>query len=113
MLELRAGGRLVAMKCNLLAPPGAFAFKIAFDEEFSRFSPGVQLELENIEFFHRGELEWMDSCADPNNAMINRLWGERRQLQSVLYAPRGTVGAVMMAGVKIVGMVSKLRRRLE
>lgn len=101
LLELRAGERRVAMKCNLLAAPGSFAFKIAFDEEFARFSPGIQLELENIEFFARGELEWMDSCADPDNAMINRLWPDRRALQTLVYRPPGARGATMMKALEL------------
>ena len=100
LLELRAGNRILAMKCNLLAAPGSFAFKIAFDEEFARYSPGIQLELENIDFFHRAGLEWMDSCADPDNAMINRLWAGRRSLQTLLYVRRGLAGAAMMAGLR-------------
>ena len=42
----------VAMKCNFLSGAGSFAFKIAFDEAFARFSPGVQLEIDNVQAFH-------------------------------------------------------------
>ena len=33
------------MKCNVLSGDAVFCFKIAHDETFARFSPGVQLEL--------------------------------------------------------------------
>ena len=35
----------------------------------ARFSPGVQLELENVGVFARDRPDWpgMDSCADPDN----------------------------------------------
>lgn len=78
LLDLGTGTRSAAMKCNLIAPPGSFAFKIAFDDAAAKFSPGIQLELANIKRFEAGGLEWMDSCADPDNAMINRLWPGRR-----------------------------------
>jgi CelD/BcsL family acetyltransferase involved in cellulose biosynthesis len=110
LLELRAGDRVLAMKCNLVATPGSFAFKIAFDEEFARYSPGIQLELENINHFHRSGLKWMDSCADPTNAMINRLWPQRRSLQNLLYAPRGDVGAAM---IRMVRASMKVRDRIR
>lgn len=94
LLELRAGGRPVAMKCNLLAADGIFCFKIAFDEELAAFSPGVQLEVRMIGLFHgHTSAAWMDSCAHPRNGMINRLWGDRRAI-CTLVLPAGPAGAV-------------------
>src|SRR5262249_9708926 len=64
MLGLFLDGRPVAMKCNFLAPPGSFSFKIAFDESFASHSPGVLLELANVEHFASARpARWMDSCA--------------------------------------------------
>jgi CelD/BcsL family acetyltransferase involved in cellulose biosynthesis len=92
LLELGTGERVAAMKCNLRAGEGSFAFKIAHDEELSRFSPGVQLELENIERFDASDAAWMDSCAEWDNAMINRLWPERRRLCTVVVTDRSVIG---------------------
>ena len=96
MLSLELDGRPVAMKCNLLAGEGAFAFKIAYDEAYARFSPGTLLELQNIRAFHaRGELRWMDSCAAPDHFMLNRLWLERRALTDVLAATGSAPGLAL------------------
>jgi hypothetical protein len=82
MFGLYLDGEPIAMKVNFLAAPGAFAFKIAYDERYSKYSPGVQLELENIRRLHAQEsVEWMDSCAVPNHFMINRMWKERRTIK--------------------------------
>ncbi len=82
MLGLYMGDRPIAMKVNFLAGDGAFAFKIAYDEEFARYSPGIHLEFENIRSFHEDTPQaWMDSCAVPGHTMINRVWGERRTIQ--------------------------------
>ena len=54
MLGLHVGERPVALKCNFLAGQGSFAFKIAYDEAYARYSPGVLLELENIRRLHEG-----------------------------------------------------------
>lgn len=92
MLELHADGQAVAMKCNIRAAEGSFCFKIAFDESWSRFSPGILLELDNIERFHADpSIKWMDSCASHTNAMINRLWPDRRSLETLVLTrgPRG------------------------
>src|SRR5262249_19749962 len=53
MLGLFLDGKPIALKCNLLMGDGAIAFKIAFDEQYARFSPGVQLALDNIALAHR------------------------------------------------------------
>ena len=89
MLALSVDDQTVAMKCNLIAGGGAFCFKIAHDERLGGFSPGVQLERENVRVFHERSEQWQDSCADPDNDMINRLWPDRRRLSSTVYAPRG------------------------
>jgi hypothetical protein len=82
LLTLRAGEHILAAKCNIVAADGVFCFKIAFDENWSKFSPGVQLEAANVDFFHANpELAWMDSCAEPTNQMINRLWPDRRPIE--------------------------------
>jgi CelD/BcsL family acetyltransferase involved in cellulose biosynthesis len=94
MITLRLDGRPIAMKCNLLAPPGAFAFKIAYAEELAQYSPGVLLELENIRRFHdEARVQWMDSCAVPGHPMIEHLWKQHRLIQSWVI-PLGTWGHV-------------------
>ena len=82
-LRLTLDGKPIAMLLNLLAPPGSFSFKIAFDEEYARFSPGVLIQLENLKILERRGIAWMDSCAVENHSMINSLWGERRTIVRV------------------------------
>src|SRR5262249_38316122 len=85
MLALKHNGEVIAQKCNFLAGDGSFAFKIAYNEAYARYSPGFFLELENIRRLHDApEIRWMDSCAVPDHPMINRLWLDRRTIQTVL-----------------------------
>jgi CelD/BcsL family acetyltransferase involved in cellulose biosynthesis len=101
LLALEADGRTLAMKCNLIAAPGSFAFKIAYDEELRRFSPGVQLERATIDVFHEErEEEWLDSCAAPDNEMINRLWPDRRGILTALISKRGVRSVVSRSGLR-------------
>jgi len=83
IIRIDLDGVAVAMLVNLLAPPGAFSFKTAFDERLSRFSPGVLLQIDNLQLLARGDIAWMDSCAVENHPMINSLWGERRAIVRV------------------------------
>ena len=81
LLALEGGGHTLAMQCKLLAGDCLFSFKVAHDEAYGRYSPGVQLELAAIEAFHdRDGATRMDSCADPGNELINRLWPDRVRL---------------------------------
>jgi len=87
MEGLFLNGKPIAMKVNLLAPPAAFAFKIAFDESLGKFSPGIQLELDSLQQFGNHEtIKWADSCAAPGHPMIDRIWSERRVIQHLVIA---------------------------
>ncbi|MBX5481938.1 MAG: GNAT family N-acetyltransferase [Myxococcaceae bacterium] len=98
MLALEAGPHVVAMKLNLIGNGGGFAFKITYDEAYGRFSPGVLLELENIAQLHaRTDVRWMDSCASPNRFMINQLWPDRREFQSLLFTPDLALPSLVLA----------------
>ncbi|MCA0909369.1 GNAT family N-acetyltransferase [Qipengyuania gaetbuli] len=77
-LALTCDDRPIAMLATFLSPPGAFAFKTAFDEDFARFSPGLQLQVENLALLGDGAIDWCDSCAEPGHSMIERIWMERR-----------------------------------
>ena len=111
LMALRLDGKAIALKHNLLAGDGSFAFKITFDESFARYSPGVLLELENIERLHRlPGLRWMDSCAAPNRFMINHLWPARRQMQTIFFATGGVLPSLALA---LVPLFQSLRARLH
>lgn len=89
LLALQAGDQTVAMKCSLLAGDAVFCFKIAHDDALNRFSPGIQLERANVERFHADRTaRWMDSCADGDNVMINRLWPDRRRIANMVVGRR-------------------------
>lgn len=94
---LRLDGRWVAMNCSLrgrAADAGAFAFKTAYDEELSRFAPGLQLEVEYIRRLcgASDRLPWLDSCCGPDNAAIARLWPDRRRVGDLTIAAPGPRG---------------------
>jgi hypothetical protein len=114
MLALRLDGRPIAMKCNILSAPGSFAFKIAFDEDFYYYSPGVLLELENIRVLHSdSRIEWMDSCATPEHPMINRLWLDRRPIRSVLTPTGNRAGDLVISALPFMRSINRKVRALQ
>jgi hypothetical protein len=115
MLALHVNGRPIANKCNFLSGPGSFAFKIAFDEEYARYSPGVLLEWENIRRLHaQSKVKWMDSCADPSHPMFDRLWADRRTIQDVVIGAGRPLGDWVVAATPLLRLLNrKLRRKLR
>jgi CelD/BcsL family acetyltransferase involved in cellulose biosynthesis len=92
--------RPIAMLINLLAPPGSFSFKTAYDEEYARFSPGVLLQIENLDMLERQGIDWMDSCAAENHPMIDTLWTERREVVRVTVRLAGLRRGLAYAGAR-------------
>ena len=90
-LSLTLDGRPIAMLASFLCPPGAFSFKTAFDEDFARFSPGVLLQLENLNMLDRTTIDWTDSCAATDHPMIDSLWEERRPIGRLSVAIGGSL----------------------
>lgn len=99
MFELSLDGRPLAMLCDFLAAPGAYAFKMAFDEGYAKYSPGVLMELECIPLRHglkaRG-IDWVDSCAAPDTQVTGRLWEGRRTLCTYLVSSGGPLGDLLV-----------------
>jgi CelD/BcsL family acetyltransferase involved in cellulose biosynthesis len=92
LLALEAGGRTIAIETHLVEPTALYSFKIAYDPAFARYAPGTQLKSFVIDGLHDRGFDLADSCASPSNAHMNRLWPERRPLQTIL-APTGSRGA--------------------
>ena len=112
LLALQVGERTVAMQCNLVAGEALFCFKVAYDEALARYSPGVQLELRAVDAFHAmSQVAWWDSCAAPDDELMNRLWPDRRRLASVGIARPGLVGRSWVAGARAGARVRERRRQ--
>lgn len=90
-LALTLDGHPIAMLANFLTPPGSFSYKTAFDENFSRYSPGVLLQRENLALLSRPDITWCDSCAAPDHPMIDSLWTERRPIGRISVGIGGSV----------------------
>jgi CelD/BcsL family acetyltransferase involved in cellulose biosynthesis len=109
--RLDVGGRPVAMLVNFLTPPGSYSFKTVFDEDYARFSPGVLLQIENLDILERPDIAWMDSCAIEDHPMIDGLWTERRSIVRVTVPLKGARRAAAYALVRALERVAALRKR--
>lgn len=113
MLALRLDGLPIAYKCDFHAGRGVFTFRIAFDENYARNSPGVLLEVENIRRLHAlSQIEWVDSCNDSFSSMFNRLWPARRTILDVVVGAGKSWGDWIVAGIPLLKLLNrKLLRR--
>ena len=93
--KLTLDGVPVAMTCGARSGRQAWLFKITYDEEHARSSPGVLIVLDVMDALSRtGETDMIDSCAQADHPMINRLWRERLELHDVMIGRPGQPAAV-------------------
>ncbi len=111
MLSLVCDERPIAMLCDLVAGDSIYGFKIAFAEDLGHYSPGVQLQIASTQAFHTSGATRADSCTDPENATMNRLWRDRRALVSVVATRRGLTGAAAHAKWAAAVRLQALRAR--
>jgi hypothetical protein len=110
MSALRLNGKPLAQRSAFTSGRGAFAWKIAYDEDYAYFSPGILLEMESIRRLHaRADIEWVDSCAEPIH-FINRLWFDRKAIKSVLISTGRKTGDLV---ISMIPSVRRLNRRLR
>jgi hypothetical protein len=76
-----ADGRPIATLVTLQSGTTAWCWKIAYDETFARFSPGVQLLLDATQaLLDDRNVARADSCATAGHPMIEHVWRERLAL---------------------------------
>ena len=85
--RLRVGEKAIAACIVLRSGQSAWCWKIAYDEDFARYSPGVQLLMRvTDDLLHDASIASADSLATPNHPLIDHIWRERRSLSDRLIA---------------------------
>jgi CelD/BcsL family acetyltransferase involved in cellulose biosynthesis len=83
--KLAFDGKPIAMMSGLVKGDQGWLGKIAYDEAFARYSPGVMLILDATErLIDKDRLALIDSCAIPDHPMINNIWRDRLALCDVM-----------------------------
>jgi CelD/BcsL family acetyltransferase involved in cellulose biosynthesis len=94
-------GRAIAAAITLRSGDTAWFWKIAYDEAFAPYSPGVVLTLAVTEDLIEDEtLHRTDSCATANHPMINHIWRERLELADRLIGVRSTATFASVQGME-------------
>jgi hypothetical protein len=100
--SLHLDGKAIAMIHNLRAGEGAFTFKIAYDEEYGKYSPGLLLQLEYLRrLFHDPLIKWIDSGASPRHPLFCRIWSERRLIGRTLFSDGSRLGDFVISALPL------------
>lgn len=111
---LRLDGRPIAATITLLSGADRWLWKIAYDEAFAAYSPGVLLTLDLTgEALADGKPIRWDSCALPGHPMIDRIWLQRRAYADVLVFPRRTHPLLAGAAASLEALGRSGVRRLK
>ena len=110
-------GKPIARHCLFTAGEGAWTFKIAYDEDYARYSPGILAEVDNVRQFlelagARG-LRWIDSFTAPENVTTGRVWKDRLTIQRMAIGASGA-GRLAVAALPLLRLAKAwLRRKKE
>ena len=104
---LRVGAHPTAAIVTLRSGAVAWCWKIAYDESYARYSPGVQILLDVTQaLLDDPSIAGADSCATADHPMIDHVWRERLALADRLVC----VGPAKSLGFTLACALEQLRR---
>jgi CelD/BcsL family acetyltransferase involved in cellulose biosynthesis len=117
--RLRFDDRTIAATITLYSRDYAWFWKIAYDEEFARFSPGVQIALDLTDVLEadRNVIQ-VDSCAVADHPMIDHMWAGRINMADWLVPLEGAASFAVAAASErarraALAPLKALRRRIR
>jgi CelD/BcsL family acetyltransferase involved in cellulose biosynthesis len=117
VVRFSVAGRAVAAGILLRSGAAGWFWKIAYDEDAARASPGVQLAVDLTQAaLDDPTLAYIDSCATAGHPMIDPLWRERLTLADHLIVLGGSAafaGAAESLRRRVFDAARKLRNRLR
>ena len=105
-------GRMIAGRIAFRAAKGAYLFKIAYDETYSRYSPGTLLEVESIANSCGEDADWVDSGTTPEYPAYNHLWLDRRTVEDLIVSSGSLRGDFLVSILPFLKFVKSRFKRL-
>jgi len=106
--ELSMNGKVIASTSNLISGGAGFAFKVGWDETFSKFGPGILNEVEFMKYFHESlpNITYVDSGGE-DGSFIESLWPDHVSLVSGFYISNPKVRPLLQG----INAIRKIKRR--
>ena len=101
-------GKVIASTSNLISGCAGFAFKIGWDEAFSKLGPGILNEVEFMKYFPEllPSIKYVDSGAG-DGSFIEKLWPDHVSLVSGFYVSNPTMKPLLQG----IDFLRKVKRR--
>ncbi|HLH37700.1 MAG TPA: GNAT family N-acetyltransferase [Bryobacteraceae bacterium] len=100
--SLRLAGKNIAMIETFFTGGQGFGFKSAYDEEYSRFSPGVSLQMEFLRRISQEPgVSSVDTCAAPRHSLFNAFSNRRRIIRRSLYSDGSAAGDLIVSALPL------------
>ena len=110
--ELTLDGAAIGAGVELRAARRSFFWKIAYDETYAAYSPGVLLTRAlTAKLAEEGAVDLVDSCAQPGHPMIERLWADRLDFADLAVARAD--GPYFAASLAVERARLELRERIK
>ena len=111
--SIRLNRRPIAMLVSFVSGATAWTWKIAYAEDFARFSPGAQVMLEApSHLFADGRIERIDSLASADHPMVDRLWPDRLAVGTLVIGPKpGSLRATALHALGLASLHAETRGR--
>ncbi len=87
LYALQGGSTIIAVMLLLQAGDGLFLLKLGYDQAYARYRPGLQLQLDVIDYFHTNtDCSWLDTCTFRDNETLLWIYPDRKQITG-LFVP--------------------------
>ena len=106
--ELSVDGKVISSTSNLISGSAGFAFKIGWDEAFSKLGPGILNEVEFVKYFSElfPDIKYMDSGAE-DGSYLEKLWPEHVSIVSGFYLSNPAKKPLLQG----INFIRKVKRR--
>jgi len=112
--SIRLDGKSIASLIVLNSSGIYFPWKIAFDQNYSSYSPGALLMYKiSLEIGNKPDFIRADSLAGPSNQLVNLLWKRRMKLGSLILPMGDSSKSAIERISKAIERKQNLRRKLK
>lgn len=95
---LQVGDTVLAAQLMVRGGPGLFLLVTAFDETYSRYAPGMLLQLGAVDRIHEEtDAQWLDCCTYEGNDTMLRTYPDRRRVATLLVGLGGPLDRACLA----------------
>lgn len=98
----------IAISFRFITHNQCFEIKTSYHEDYKQYSPGIALEFHNLKTLFESDCDYVDSCTDEDNQLLNKLWQHKRDLISATIFQASVKGRFLYQGIKYANSLKRL-----